>query len=127
MKKSFMFAALVIASSTAAADITIVDNNQKVTVDCSKDPSVDVLGNHATILLEGTCNKVTFAGNHSTLTGSVTAIVVPGNHNTAILDVVDVISVAGNHNKVSYKRASDPKKKTRVGVTGNKNKVSQAK
>ena len=127
MKKSFMFAVLVALSSTAAADVTVVDNHQNLTVDCAKDPAVTVLGNHATVLLSGTCGRVTLAGNHISVTGSVSAISVPGNHNIAILDVVDVISVPGNHNTVTYKSSSNPKKKTKVGVPGNKNKVSRAK
>jgi hypothetical protein len=127
MKKSFMFAALVALTSSAAADVTITDNHQSVTVDCAKDPAVSVLGNHATVTLTGTCSRVTLAGNHNTVTGSATSVSVPGNHNTATLGVVDMLSVPGNHNTVAYKNSSSAKKKTKIGVTGNQNKITRAR
>lgn len=127
MKKGFMCAALVALTSTAAADVTVADNHQTVTVDCAKDPAVNVVGNHATVTLNGACKRVMLAGNHNTVIGSAATVSVPGNNNTATLDVVDVLSVPGNSNTVTYKSSSDAKKKTKIGVTGNKNKITRAK
>lgn len=111
----------------AAADAMFADNGQTATVDCAKDSSVNISGNEATITLTGTCESVMIAGNKAKLTGSAKNVVVSGNENTVTLDVVDKLMVSGNSNTVSYKKHSDPKKKTKVSNPGNKNKVSKAK
>jgi hypothetical protein len=111
----------------AAADASFFDNKQTATVDCAKDANVNISGNEATITLTGVCENVMIAGNKATLTGSAKNVVVSGNDNTVDLDVVDRLSVPGNKNTVSYKKSSDPKKKTKVSNPGNKNKVSVKK
>lgn len=123
MRKLSLIALLF--ASTAAADVSIVDNNQTVTVDCAKDPNVSIAGNNAKVTLTGTCKAVVLAGNKATVTGSATSVSVAGNENTATLDVVDTLSVTGNKNVVSYAKASDAKKKTRVSNLGNNNKVTK--
>src|SRR5665647_3827789 len=80
----------------AAADVSLVDNHETVTVDCAQDPNVTVTGNHATVTLTGTCKKVLISGNHATLTGSATTVLITGNENTANLDAVDSLSTTGN-------------------------------
>lgn len=111
----------------AAADAMFADNKQTATVDCAKDANVNISGNEATITLTGTCENVIIAGNKAKLVGSAKNVVVSGNDNTVELDVVDKLMVSGNTNTVSYKKASDPKKKTKVSNPGNKNKVAKAK
>lgn len=124
--------AFLLASVTllpiAAADISIVENHETVTIDCAKDPNVSVAGNHATVTLTGTCTKIMLAGNHATLTGSATAVWIAGNHNKADLQAVDSLSVPGNHNKASYKKTVNPKlKKAKVSNPGNKNTITRTK
>ena len=119
--------ALASLGGVALADANFVDNNQTATVDCTKDSSVNISGNEATITLTGVCENVNIAGNKAKLTGSAKNVNVSGNENTVDLDVVDRLLVSGNNNTVTYKKASDPKKKPKVANPGNKNKVSVKK
>ncbi|HEY4175354.1 MAG TPA: DUF3060 domain-containing protein [Kofleriaceae bacterium] len=125
--RKLLFVALVVSGSVAAADVSIVDNNQTVTVDCAKDPSVSIAGNGAKVTLTGTCKAVVLAGNKATVTGSATSVSIAGNENTGTFDSVDSLSITGNQNTVTYKKASDAKKKTKVSNLGTKNAVTQAK
>ena len=114
----------LVAVTTAAADVTVMDNKKKLTVDCAKDKNVTLVGNHITATLAGTCDKVYVSGNHATVTGSTKGAYVAGNHNTLSLDSVDAISVPGNDNTVTYKKPAT-KKKTTVSNPGNRNKISR--
>ena len=114
------------AATAASADVTVMDNNKTVTVDCAKDKNVQLVGNHITANLTGVCQNVKVTGNHETVIGSVTNAFVAGNHNTLTLEGVDVISVAGNHNTVTYKKPL-AKNKTSVSNLGTGNTVSQTK
>jgi hypothetical protein len=111
----------------AAADALFADNKQTATVDCAKDASVSITGNDATITLTGVCENVLVSGNKAKLTGSAKNVAVSGNDNTVDLDTVDKLLVSGNSNTVSYKKSSDPKKKTKFSNTGNKNKIAVKK
>ena len=113
---------LVCAPALAAADVSVIDNNKAITVDCTKDPVVDLIGNHITLTLTGTCKKVNVTGNHETVTGSATTVFVAGNENTLTIDASDSITVAGNRNTVTWKTGS-PK----ISNPGKNNKVTQAK
>lgn len=118
-------AALVsLVATTAAADITIMENRKTITVDCAKDPEVNLVGNHIRVTLVGTCKKVTVTGNHESVVGSVISARVLGNHNTLDLDGVDALSIAGNHNTASYKRPLEAKK-TAVSNVGKYNTVKK--
>ena len=112
----------------ASADVSIDDNNVTTTVDCAKDPLVNITGNHATVTLTGVCKGVQIAGNNATVTGSALAVSLPGNNNTATLDAVDLIATAGNKNTVTYKKTVDAKKKApRISNPGNKNSIKKTK
>jgi hypothetical protein len=111
----------------AAADAMFADNKQTATVDCAKDANVNISGNEATITLTGVCENVNVAGNKAKVTGSAKNVNVSGNDNTVDLDAVDKLMVSGNSNTVSYKSATDPKKKPKVANPGNKNKVTKKK
>jgi hypothetical protein len=126
MKTILFTLVLALAAKTAAADISIFDNDQTVTVDCAKDKTVNVVGNNATVTLTGTCDSIQVAGNKATVAGSVVTASITGNENTLALDAVDTVSVTGNKNTVTYKKAIKAKK-TKVSTLGNHNKVSQAK
>jgi hypothetical protein len=115
-----------LAAVTASADVSVMDNNKTLTVDCAKDKNVNLVGNHITVTLTGTCDRVTATGNHGTIVGSSTAAYVAGNHNTLNLDGVDTISVPGNHNTVTYKRPL-AKKKTAINAPGNGNTITRVK
>ena len=93
----------------AAADAMFADNKQTATVDCAKDANVNI------------------AGNKAKVTGSAKNVNVSGNDNTVDLDAVDKLMVSGNSNTVSYKSATDPKKKPKVSNPGNKNKIAKKK
>ncbi len=122
--KSLAVLAVSFLASTAAAEVTVMDNDKTLTVDCAKDPEVNLVGNNITLTLTGVCAKVTTTGNHETVTGSATAAFVVGNHNTLSLDTVDKISVMGNHNTVTYKGPIKAKK-TGVSNVGQHNTVTK--
>ncbi|MBA3456302.1 MAG: DUF3060 domain-containing protein [Deltaproteobacteria bacterium] len=124
---SFLLASVTLLP-LAAADISIVDNDETITVDCAKDPNVNIAGNTATVTLTGTCSKIMIAGNHITLAGSAATVWIAGNHNTATLDAVDSLVTAGNHNTATYKKTVNPKlRKTKVSNPGNHNTVTRTK
>jgi hypothetical protein len=127
MKLIALLAVSLSFSTIAAADVALIDNHETVTVDCAADPNVSVSGNHATITLTGTCEKVILSGNHATLTGSAKVVSMPGNENTATLDGVNVISTAGNQNTVTWTKTIDAKlKKPKVKNPGNKNTITRS-
>lgn len=117
---------IALAAGSAAADVSIMDNNKKIDVDCAKDPEVDILGNHITVTMTGLCTKLSVSGNHAIVTGSALTVDVSGNESTVTLDAADFVTVDGNQNIVVVKKAAKAKK-ARVSVTGNKNKVSTPK
>jgi hypothetical protein len=118
--------ALLAMTSLAAADVTVMDNNKTLEVDCAKDKEVNLLGNKITVTLKGVCSRVSLTGYHNPVTGSATTVSIPGNHNTATLDQVDTLSVPGNQNTVTYKGPVSAKK-TKVAAPGNKNTITLQK
>jgi hypothetical protein len=123
--KIFATFAISLLAAAASADVTVMDNNKTLTVDCAKDKNVNLVGNHITVTLTGTCENVKVTGNHETVVGSTTNAYVAGNHNTLTLDAVDLISVAGNYNTATYKKTA-AKKKTKVSNLGKNNKITKA-
>jgi hypothetical protein len=126
MRITLLAATLALTAATARADVNIVDDNAKLTVDCAKEKAVNIAGNKAAITLTGTCEEVNISGNKATIKGSVAHVNVSGNENTLLLDGVDQIFVTGNKNAISYKKPAKSKK-TSIANTGNENKVSQTK
>jgi hypothetical protein len=129
MKKITLHAAtlaLALTATAARADVSIIDNNQKITVDCAKDRMVNIVGNKAAVTLKGTCEAVNISGNKASVKGSATVVNVSGNDNTLDLDAVDGVNVSGNDNTVSYKKPAKAKS-TRVTNSGNDNKISRTK
>ena len=124
--KTLAVLALSLIAATASADVTVMDNKKTLTVDCAKDKNVNLVGNHITVTLTGTCEKVTATGNHATVNGSTTNAFVAGNENKLNLDGVDNISVSGNRNTITYKKAL-AKKKTTLAIGGKDNNVTQTK
>jgi hypothetical protein len=126
LRITLLAATLALTAATAHAGVTITDNNQKVTVDCAKEKTVNIIGNRATVTLKGTCDGVNISGNRASVTGSAVLVNVSGNDNTLALDAVDGVVVSGNENTVTYKKPVK-EKATKVMNSGNDNKVSQAK
>lgn len=118
--------AISLTAATASADISVMDNNTTLTVDCAKDKNVNLVGNRITVTLTGVCVKVTATGNHATVIGSTTNAYVAGNENRLDLDGVDNIAVMGNRNTITYKKAL-AKKKTTLSIGGKGNSVNQTK
>ncbi|MDQ3337635.1 MAG: DUF3060 domain-containing protein [Myxococcota bacterium] len=124
--KIFATLAILLLAATASADVTVMDNDKTLTVDCAKDKNVYLVGNNITVTLTGTCDNVKVTGNHETVLGSTLNAYVAGNNNTLTLDGVDKISIAGNKNTATYKKSAT-KKKTDVSNTGKDNTIMQAK
>lgn len=126
MRITLLAATLALTAATARAEVNIIDNDVKMTVDCAKEKSVNIAGNKATITLSGTCVEVNISGNNVTVKGSVSHANVSGNDNTLALDASDEILVSGNKNTISYKKGVKAKKPS-VLNTGTDNKISQTK
>jgi hypothetical protein len=125
--KSFMIAATLASLGVAArADVTVVDNDKTIEVDCAKDPQVSLLGNHLTLTLKGVCAKIIIEGNEETVTGSAGAVQVNGNHNTVSLSAADEVTVTGNDNTVTVQKPVKAKA-VRISNPGSRNKVTRPK
>lgn len=126
--KCFTFAAtlvsLGVAFGAARADVTVLDNDKTLEVDCAKNPQVSLLGNHLTITLKGVCTKITVDGNDETITGSASMVRVNGNHNTVTLDAADKVAVYGNDNTVTVQKPVKAKT-VQISNPGSRNKVTR--
>jgi hypothetical protein len=122
--KTIVLATLVLTASTAFAEVSIVDNNKKLTVDCAKDREVNLIGNNISVTLVGTCKLITVTGNNATVSGSGEKFYIAGNSNTVAANAADEIHIAGNKNTVSWRKgASKPSPK--ISNPGKDNKVTQ--
>jgi len=115
---------LLLTGAPALAERQVVDNDKTLTVDCTKDAEVSLVGNHLAVTLTGTCTRVNVLGNHETVTGSATTFFLAGNHNTLHADKADDITVSGSHNTVSYKQGLK-KPAPKVANTGRNNKIAR--
>ena len=118
--------AIAIFASSGRADISVLDNDKTIDVDCAKDPNVALMGNHLTVTTKGVCNRINVFGNDATITGSASSVSVTGNHNTVNLDAADDVSVTGNDNTVSVKKPVKAKS-PRISNPGNRNKITRGK
>ncbi|CAN5734395.1 hypothetical protein BH11MYX3_BH11MYX3_41070 [soil metagenome] len=124
--RSLTVATLLAVTSIAGADVSIVENQQTVSVDCAKDKQVSLVGNYITATLVGVCTKVSIAGHHNTVTGSASTVWIAGNTNTANLDKVDELMVPGNKNTATYKGPLGAKA-TKVSNPGSGNTITRLK
>jgi hypothetical protein len=116
--------AVATLAATAHAEVTIIENNRTVDVDCAKDPEIALLGNHITITTQGVCASIAILGNHASVRGSSREVNVAGNHNTLSLVAADDVSVAGNHNTISVRKGVT-RKTPRISNLGTDNRVTQ--
>jgi hypothetical protein len=124
--KKLALAVLLTSSTVALADVSIVDNKKTIKVDCAVDKNVNIIGNHATVTLVGTCALVSISGNSATVTGTSEKFYLAGNKNTVNADGADEIATPGNKNTVTWKKGVS-KKQPAVSNPGKDNKISQAK
>ena len=128
--KCFTFAvtlaSLSVASGAARADVSVLDNDKTLEVDCAKDPQVNLLGNHLTIILKGVCARITVDGNEETIHGSASAVRINGNHNTVALDAADQVAIYGNDNAVTVQKPIKAKA-VQISSPGSRNKVTRPK
>ena len=130
--KRFSYATIIAIFAIAAfgaaarADVTVMDNDKTLDVDCAKDPNVALLGNHLTLTTKGVCSRILISGNDATVTASAGLVSVTGNHNTVALDAADEISVTGNDNSVSVNKPIKAKS-PRISNPGNRNKIKRGK
>jgi hypothetical protein len=119
-------ASLCAALGAARADITVLDNDKTLEVDCAKDPQVGLAGNHITLTLKGICAMILVDGNEATIRGSAAAVRINGNHNTATLDAADQVAIYGNDNTVTVQKPIKAKK-VQISSPGSRNKVTRPK
>ena len=124
--KKLALAVLLFGSSVATADVSIVDNNKTLKVDCATDKNVNIIGNGAKVTLVGTCAVISISGNSATVTGSSEKFYLAGNKNTVNADGADDIATPGNKNTVTWKKGLS-KKAPAISNPGKDNKISQAK
>jgi hypothetical protein len=115
-----------LAAPAARADITVLDNDKTIDVDCAKDARISLQGNHLTVNATGVCTEITIDGNEVTVNGSAAKVAVDGNHNTVNLPAADRVSDRGNDNTVSVARPIKAKA-PRVSNTGKHNKITAPK
>ena len=128
LRITLLAATLALTAATAHAEVNIIDNDQKITVDCAKERGVNIVGNKAVVTLTGVCEEVNISGNKATVKGSVRQVNVSGNDNLLTLEGVDAILVSGNKNTITYKKAlKDAAKKPSALNSGSDNKISQVK
>jgi hypothetical protein len=120
---------ILLLSPAALADITDLDNNKTVTVDCAKDPNVTLNGNQNTYKLAGSCALLSVNGNQNTVEAErVVRIIVAGNNNTVHAQATDSISTTGNRNTVSWSKAvTAGRDAPTVSNPGDHNSVNKAK
>jgi catabolite regulation protein CreA len=109
--------------ASASADISVIDNNKTLDVDCAKDPEVNLVGNHIKVTTRGVCAKIMISGNHATVTGSANLVLVSGNHNTVTLAAADDVMVSGNNNTLTVRKGATVKA-PRIANSGNDNHVT---
>lgn len=110
----------------AAADVSILDNNKTLTINCAKDKAVNLVGNRIQATLVGTCDKISVTGNHGTVRGSAKVVYVAGNSNVLTLEAADSITLAGNKNALTYKRGATVAE-PRVSNVGKDNQVTRTR
>jgi DUF3060 family protein len=119
-------ASLCAALGAARADITVLDNDKTLEVDCAKDPQVGLAGNHITLTLKGICAMILVDGNEATIRGSAAAVRINGNHNTVTLEAADQVAIYGNDNTVTVQKPIKAKK-VQISSPGSRNKVTRPK
>jgi hypothetical protein len=115
-----------LAAPAARADITVLDNNKTIDVDCAKDARINLQGNHLTINASGVCTAISIDGNEATVTGSAIRVIINGNHNTLDLAAADEVAVRGNENTVTVHKPVKAKA-PRVSNTGKNNRLTLPK
>jgi hypothetical protein len=127
MKKSLAFAFVLALPGLATADGKTFNGGKGATVDCGKDPEVNINHGKGTYTFKGACKTININGGENKLTiESVETLNVNGGHNTADIGAADTINVVGASNTITYKKG--PKgEKPAINIVGDGNKVDKAK
>ena len=103
---------LLLAPAAAAKSF---NGGKGATVDCSKDPEVDINHGNGTYTFKGACKAINVNGGANKLAiESVVALNINGAKNTIDVGAVDTITVIGAGNAITYKK----------GVKGDKTDVN---
>ncbi|MDX2092325.1 MAG: DUF3060 domain-containing protein [Kofleriaceae bacterium] len=118
---------LIALPLTSGADGRSYTGDKNVTHDCAAEPEVSINTGDATVVVKGTCAKISINGgsNKVTLDGAKT-LSVNGSTNRVIVVAADKISVTGSDNQVTYKKGLSAAK-PKVSAMGSGNQVTQAK
>lgn len=118
-------ALLVALPLTASAGGRSYNGDKNVNHDCAAEPEVSLNTGDATVMLKGTCEKISINGssNKVTLDGAK-QISINGSMNIVTVVAADKIAVTGSDNTVTYKKGLSSAK-PKVSATGGGNKVSQ--
>jgi hypothetical protein len=96
------------SSSSSAPPVVVSDEKATRTIDC-RGRGVSVMGNGNTLTLRGTCRKVD----------------VKGNDNIISVEAVQAIATTGNHNRVTWNRATEGESPSTSDL-GNGNAIQRA-
>jgi hypothetical protein len=122
--KTLLLTLTLLAPSLALADKTFT-TGKGATVDCAKDPEVNINHGKGAYTFKGACKAININGGENKLTiDSVEALNVNGGSNTIDVGAVDTININGAGNKITYKKAVKGDKPA-VNTIGANNKVDQ--
>lgn len=127
MRITRLAALLVALPLTASASGRSYNGDKNVQHDCAAEPEVALNTGDATVVVKGTCAKISIngGGNKVTLEGAK-QISINGSTNVVNLVAADKITVTGSDNQVTFKKGISAAK-PKVTATGAGNKVSQVK
>jgi hypothetical protein len=124
--KTILLATTLLVSSLALADKTFT-TGKGATVDCAKDPEVNINHGKGAYTFKGACKAININGGENKLTiESVEALNVNGGSNIVDIGAVDTININGASNKITYRKGVKGDKPA-VNTVGANNKVDQTK
>ena len=109
MRKPLLLLVLL-SGAVYAEDHVVMNNKERATYRLGAGDTLNILGNHCAIRVEGSSGTVNVNGNHNQILvdGSVQLITLNGNHNSATILVTngkpgpEVLQV-GRYNDVTHK------------------------
>lgn len=125
MNRVVVVFALLLTPSLTLAERSI-NGEKSATIDCSKDPEVEILSGEGTFTFTGTCATIEVNGGDNKLViENVKKLSVVGAGNTIEVGGADKIAVTGSGNTITYKGTVTGKGKTKVASIGTGNKIKK--